>query len=185
MLNPAVQPYRWTRQQYERMAAAGVFHPEARLQLIDGVIVDMTPQGSFHATAIGLVERALRTPFATGYYIRVQMPLALDDTSEPEPDIAVVTGSPRDDREAHPDTAVLVVEVADATLAFDRGRKKRLYARNAMPEYWIINLVEGHLEVYRDPQKDNFASKTALCPEQSVSPVAAPNSKILVADLLP
>lgn len=185
MSTAVINPHCWTRVEYERMIAAGVFHPEARLELIDGTIVTVTPQGSVHATAIGLMEQALRLALGAGYYIRIQMPLALSDASEPEPDVAVVAGTPRDYRFAHPSTAVLVVEVAEATLNFDREQKKKLYARSAIPEYWVINLVDNQLEVYRGPQTDDFAWKTTLRRGDSVSPLAFSDSSVRVDDLLP
>ena len=108
------------------MVEAGVLAPGERAELIDGEVLAMTPQGSLHATAVVLVEEALRAAFAAGYVIRVQMPLALDPSSEPEPDVAVVRGSPRDYRDAHPTSALLVVEVANATLGYDRDQKGSL-----------------------------------------------------------
>src|SRR5262245_24175981 len=102
------------------MIDARVFAPGDRVGLVDGGIGTMTPQNSGHATAVSLVEIALRRAFATAAYVRAQLPLALDPDSEPEPDIAVVAGSPRDYRDAHPSSALLVVEVADASLVFDR-----------------------------------------------------------------
>lgn len=185
MSSTVIQRHRWAREEYERMIAAGVFHPEARLELIDGEIVNMTPQGSQHATAVQLAEDSLRKIFGTGHVVRVQMPLALDASSEPEPDVAVVPGSPRDYRDAHPGSAVLVVEVADATLAFDREQKKRLYARAGVPEYWIVNLIDQQLEVYRDSHGEDYRRHTVLRPGESVSPSAAPEGEIPVSELIP
>ncbi|OGI47632.1 MAG: hypothetical protein A2151_01735 [Candidatus Muproteobacteria bacterium RBG_16_65_34] len=185
MSSVSVQRHRWARQEYERMIAAGVFHPQARLELIDGDIVHMTPQGSLHATAVRLAEDALRAVFSAGFDVRVQMPLALDDSSEPEPDIAVVTGAPRDFRDAHPAGAALVVEVSDTTLAFDCAQKKRVYAGSGIREYWIVNLIDRQLEVYRDPRGNDYTTKTILRSGQSVSPLAAPKEDIPIKDLLP
>lgn len=186
MSHVAVQRHRWSREEYDRMIAAGVFHPESRLELIDGEIVNMTPQGSLHATAVQLAQELLRSVFTPTHTIRVQMPVALGDNSEPEPDIAVVTGSPRDYRDTHPRTAVLLVEVADASLVFDREQKKALYARNAIPEYWIVNLIDRQLEVYRDPRGSDYAAQTTLRPPESITPLAAPRrSTVFIADLLP
>ena len=92
------------------MIEAGIFHPEAHLELIEGEILSMSPQGSRHITAILLVENALRAVFSTGYLVRTQAPIALDDRSQPEPDVSVVAGTPRDYRDAHPTTVELVVE---------------------------------------------------------------------------
>jgi hypothetical protein len=117
--------HRFSRAQYERMVEAGVFEPNDRLELLDGEIIDMAPQTSRHVTAVTLVGDTLRTIFGPGVTVRVQLPFSLDDHSEPEPDVAVVPGSPRDYRDAHPSRAFLVCEVADTTLAYDRGREAR------------------------------------------------------------
>ena len=184
MSSTVIQRHRWVREEYERMVAAGVFHPEARLELIDGEVVNMTPQGSQHATAVQLAEDALRKVFSTGYITRVQMPLALEEDSEPEPDMAVVPGSPRDYRDAHPESALLVVEVADATLAFDRDQKKRLYARTGVPEYWIVDLIDRHLEIYRNPRGEEYRFHSIARPGESVSSPIAAEEKIPVSELM-
>lgn len=177
--------HRWTRQQYEDMALHDIFQPGERVELIDGVIVDMSPQKSFHATTVCLVEEALRSLIGRDFTLRVQMPLALDDTSEPEPDVTVVPGKARDYTFAHPTTAALVVEVADATLALDRKTKQAVYARNGIAEYWIVNLQDRCLEVYRDPQADRYQSRTVRRHGETVSPLASPEQVIAVVDLLP
>jgi Uma2 family endonuclease len=167
------------------MVTSGVLHPEERVELIDGDIIDATPQSSFHSVAVGLVEDALRTAFGSTYCVRVQMPLALDELSEPEPDIAIVLGNPRDYRDAHPNTALLVVEVADSALVFDQGRKLALYARNGIPEYWVVNLVNNCLEVYQSPERDSYRSHATLQANDSVQPLACSHRSIGAADLLP
>jgi len=139
------------------MVEAGVLAPGERAELIDGEVLAMPPQGSLHATAVRLAEEALRAAFGAGYDIRVQMPLALDPSSEPEPDVAVVRGSPRDYRDAHPTSALLVVEVADTTLGYDRDQKGSLYARAGVAEYWIVNLLDRRVEVCRDPTPESQA----------------------------
>jgi len=167
------------------MIEAGVFQPDDRLQLINGEIVEMSPQGSRHATAVRLVERALSKVFGAGHDIRSQLPLSLGDHSEPEPDVAVVRGAPRDYTDAHPSRALLVVEVSDSTLRLDRAEKLRVYAANGIPEYWIVNLIETTLEVYRDPASETYRSKTTYTASDTVAPVAQPETVVSVADLLP
>jgi Uma2 family endonuclease len=182
----AVETHRWTREEYERMAAAGLFPPDQRVELIEGVVYDMTPQSSFHATAVRLVEEALRSIFSKGYDIRAQMPLVLDPDSEPEPDLAVVQGTVRDFRDAHPTTAVLVVEVADSSLGHDRRRKAPLYARHGIPELWVIDLRGESIQVYREPAGTAYRSVAILGRTDSVRPLAAPpGAPIAVSDLLP
>jgi Uma2 family endonuclease len=182
---PHRQLYRWSRAEYERMADAGVFEPDARLELIDGEILSMAPQSTQHFTAIRLAERALAAVFRDGFDVRSQGPLAIDGQSEPEPDIAVVEGCARDYATAHPRTAVLIVEMADSSLGFDRITKKRLYARNGIAEYWILDLNAQALEVYRDPAGDDFLSKQTIDRNGAIAPLAAPTSVVRVIDLLP
>jgi Uma2 family endonuclease len=185
-MTAAVQLYRWTRDEYERMASLGIFDPEARLELVDGEIVRMTPQSSRHSTAVRSVEEALRFLVDRGVFdVRVQLPLAVADDSEPKPDIAVVPGRFRDYRDRHPSRAELVVEVADASIEVDRVRKQRLYARARIPEYWIADLNGNALELLRRPQGDAFAVRRRLMPDETVWPLCAPDVSISVADLLP
>jgi Uma2 family endonuclease len=185
MAEPTVTLHHWTRAEYDRMVEAAVFQPEARLELVEGEIVNMTPQGSFHSTITQLLNEALRDVFGKGFTVRVQMPLAVDDHSEPEPDIAVVKGAPRDYLNAHPLTALLVVEVADTTLGFDRIRKKRVYARNGIRDYWVVDVKAERLEVYRDPLGDDYASKATYGRGDRIQPLAVPGSYLEVTDLLP
>lgn len=140
---------RFTREEYYRMAEAGLFNGE-RVELIEGDIVRMSPVGPLHGEIVTLIAEKLWALFGSGYRVRVQQPLVIDD-SEPEPDIAVVPGKPGDYREAHPTTALLVVEVSQTSAEYDREVKAPLYARAGVPEYWIVNLDEGCIEVYRDP----------------------------------
>jgi Uma2 family endonuclease len=173
------------------MIEHGLLGEDDRVELIDGEILSMTPVGTRHAGTIGLVQDALYAVFGHTR-VRSQLPFALDPASEPEPDLAVVPGSPRDYLDAHPDTAQLIVEVADTTLAFARRAKGSLYARAGIAEYWIVNVSDGVLEVYRHPAEDpsaryGFAYRDTqvLRAGERVVPLAAPQAEIAVADLLP
>jgi Uma2 family endonuclease len=183
---------RWSRQEYEELVERSFFRPDERLELLDGLLLVKEPQSSLHMTAIRLAEEALRAAFGAGWDVRTQGPIALDPRSEPEPDVSVVRGSPRDYREAHPSSPVLVVEVALASLVLDRTRKCRAFARAGVPEYWIVNLVDGVLEVHREPARPDatrrrwsYRSVQTLGADAVVSPVAAPDARVAVADLLP
>ena len=141
----------FTRTELERMEDAGIFHPDERIELIGGeLFLKELPLKSPHATAISLCEAALRNPVKEGCFIRSQLPLTLSERDEPIPDIAVVPGSIRDYEKHHPSTALLV-EVGETTLRFDRQVKASLYAWAGIPEYWIVNFMEGVVEVYREP----------------------------------
>ena len=182
----------WTRVEYERLIDLGAFRPGERLELVGGALLVCEPQGGPHFTAVGLVEDALRQVFGSGWTVRAQGPIALDEDSEPEPDLAVVPGSRRDHSRSHPSHPVLIVEVAESSLAFDRGEKGSLYARAGIADYWILNLPDQVLEVYRGPEAaphlpygHRYGATTVLGVRDTVSPVAAPTASILVADLLP
>ena len=183
--NVPLHAYRWSRAEYDRAVDAGVFDPEARVELIEGAILTMTAQGSRHVTGVRLVESALRPAFGPGCDVRTQAPLAIGDDSEPEPDVAVVHGGIRDYRDTHPTTALLVVEVADDSLRRDRTVKQRLYARNGIPEYWILALPDARLEVYRDPGDTGYRTVTVYRSGECVAPLARPATRIAVDALLP
>jgi len=185
-------PRRWSREEYYRMGEAGIFAPDERVELIEGVIFQMPPQGPVHSTGTCTTLEALRIAFGPGFYVRHQLPLSLGLTSDPEPDIAVVPGSFRDYRTAHPTTALLVVEVSDTTLEFDRHEKASLYARADIKDYWIVNIPEQVVEVHRDPRPDStepfqygYVNVTRHCAGDTITPLAAPEAVIQVTDLLP
>lgn len=178
-------PHRWSRQEYEDLIASGMIEEGSRVELIEGVITDMPVQKPKHSVAGELAQQALASAFGPSCHVRSQRPLSLDEFSAPEPDVAVVKGGVRDYLKQHPATALLVVEISDTTLAKDRGPKLRVYARNQIAEYWIVNLAERQLEVHRDPAGDGYRSRAVLAAGESVSPLAAPAAKVAVADLLP
>jgi Uma2 family endonuclease len=162
------------------------------VQLVEGEIVAMPPQREPHIVSVGLAGDALAAAFGDGFHVRVQGPLGLAERSEPEPDLAVVPGQRRDYLAAHPSSAVLVVEVADSTLAYDRRQKASLYARHGIQEYWIVNLQERVLEVHRDPMRDptavygaSYRFREVILAEGQIAPLAAPNRQVKVTDLLP
>jgi Uma2 family endonuclease len=182
---------RWSRVEYDHLVDLGVFQGEP-LELIGGQLMVAEPQGAYHVSAIGTAEYALRAVLPAGLIVRTQAPVALDDESEPEPDLAVVPGRPADYRAAHPNRPALAIEVADSSLGFDRRQKGSLYARAGIQDYWIVNLVDRVLEVYRDPAPDpaapygwRYRSVTTLAPPAIVVPLAFASSQIVVADLLP
>jgi Uma2 family endonuclease len=185
MATATVAPRRWTREEYERRVNEGYFQPGDRVELVDGVLYEMSPQKGYHASGVSLVDYALRPFCPAGCHIRIQMPLALGFDSEPEPDVAVVPGGPGEYGPDHPTTAVLVVEVADSRLPHDRKRKASLYARTGIPEYWLLNLVKRRLEVYRHPKDGAYTTRLVLHAGDSVSPLSRPEASIPVASLLP
>ncbi len=186
-----VRTRRWSRTEYDRLIALGIIQEDERLELLAGELVLRDRQSPGHAFAIETLGEALRA-IGSGSHVRILSPIALDGESEPEPDVSVVPGAIRDYRDDHPSQPSLLVEVADSSLIFDREHKGSLYARACLPEYWIVNLVDRVLEVYRDPGLDagapyGWAYRVVLThgPGEHVTPLAAPSARILVADFLP
>jgi len=192
MAKVEVNTHHWSRAQYDRLIGIGFFQPRDPIELIGGQLIVAEPQSSYHFTAIQAIEEVLRATFGPGWHVRGQGPVALDDESEPEPDVAVVPGSFRDYAAEHPSLPVLVVEVSQSSLGFDRDHKGSIYARAGLADYWILNLVDRALEMYRDPVQDSAAafgwryrSVESFGPEASVSPLALTGARIRVADLFP
>jgi hypothetical protein len=188
---PGARVRRWTKAEYYRLAKLGFFRGQ-RVELIEGRLMVQSPQGTLHTTGVEAVAEGLVALFGTGYSVRRQYPLDLGQHSEPEPDVAVVPGHFRQYSNAHPTGALLIVEVADTSVSYDRRRKGSLYARANIADYWIVNLVKNRLEVYRDPIPDaaehyghRYASRVDLVPPATVSPLALPGMVVAVASLLP
>jgi Uma2 family endonuclease len=182
---------RWRRVEYERLAELGAFERDP-VELIGGQLIIAEPKGSEHATAVDMADDALRSAVPPGWIVRVQNPVALDDESAPEPDLAVVRGVRRDYRHAHPARPALIIEVAESSLAFDRVEKGSLYARAGIIDYWIVNLIDRVLEVYRDPSADitapygwRYMSVERFVPPSAVRPLGVPAAPVPVAALLP
>jgi Uma2 family endonuclease len=183
---------KWTRVEYERLIDLGVFSPDERLELLDGALVVREPQGSRHAAAIRKVLDSLRAALGDAWRLDSQLPLALDDASEPEPDVSVVPHDPHAYRHAHPSHAVLVVEIAETSYRTDREYKFSLYARAGIAECWLVDVVNERVEVHREPEVSSAAlygwhyrSIETLRSPAVVRPLITPRTPIRVADLLP
>lgn len=189
---PQVQTRYWTRAEYDRLIELGVFDEDEPIELLGGRLVVREPQHTPHATAVRLVDEALRRAFGSGWDVRTGLPVALDDDSEPEPDVCVVRGGPRDYRDAHPTRPVLIVEVSHSSLAVDRRIKGGLYARAGIADYWIVNLLDRCVEVHRRPVADvatrpswRYADVTVHRAGDTITPLAMPGASVAVADILP
>lgn len=193
-MNPTIitpRPYRWSREQFFQMLDLGWFQDE-RVELIGGEVIEMAAQLDLHLASITATQDALRLAFGSGYWVRAQGSLDLSPHGIPSPDLAVVPGSHQGAGRTIAKSALLVVEVSDTTLSYDRYHKMSLYAAGGIADYWIVNLVQRQLEVYRDPVADStqlfgfrYNSRTILDPPDKVSPLAAPQASIIVTDLLP
>lgn len=181
----------WTTEEYKPLLELGVFAGK-RLELIEGMVIEMSPMGKAHEVAILVALEALQAAFGRGYTVRPQMTLDFSPLSMPEPDLAVVQGSARAHLSAQPTTALLVIEVSDTTLFYDRTQKASLYAKHGIQDYWIINVNQGRLEVYRDPIEDSgarygyhYGTILPLTRDDHIAPLALPDVSLSVRDLLP
>lgn len=176
---------RWTVNEYLRLVNNGLLEGQY-VQLIDGDIVEMAPQKEPHAVAVLLGARVLRDAFGVGFTVRPQLPFRLGAKSLPEPDLVVVVGDERSTlKNGTPNTALLVVEISDSSLLFDQTKKLSMYADGNISDYWIINLSERVLEVYRQPKAGRYTLNTIHLPGERVSPLGKPDASISVDDLLP
>ncbi len=188
-LSQEPRPFGWTKSQYYQMGEMGWFD-NARVELVDGEIITMSPISALHWTAVVLANEALRKVFTKGYLVVVQNSFDGGPRSEPQPDIAVLAGQPRDYVQALPSQAALIVEVSLTTLAYDRTRKAALYAQAGIEDYWIVNLNAGQVEAHRRPGAQptgafGYADITIYQSGQAIAPLAMPNAAVAVADLLP
>jgi Uma2 family endonuclease len=189
---PDVPIYRLSVAQYHAMAKAGILTEDDPVELIEGWLVPKLTKHRPQTLATLLVREALGRLIASGWYVDSQEPVTTPD-SEPEPDIIVVRGGPRDytDRQPGPAEISLVVEVADASLDTDRGKKKRLSARIGIAVYWIVNLIDRQIEVYTDPSgpvaEPDYRQRRDYGPNDTLPVLldGTPVGSLLVADLLP
>lgn len=185
-----LRPRRWTTAEYYRMGELGLFDDE-RVELLDGEIWTLPSQKTPHFYSTDVTGDVLLEVFGSGFVVRRHGPITLEDGTEPEPDVVIVPGSRRDYIPSHPVPSQIriLVEVSDATLRKDRSKKLNDYARAGIADYWIVNLVNRRLEVYRDPASidDSYGYKTVqtLFDGDSITPLSAPNGTVAVADLFP
>lgn len=160
--------------EYYRMAEVGLLAPDARVELIEGEIIDMVPIGTRHARAVTHLSRLLVLAVGERAIVRSQCPVRLGPRSEPEPDIALL--APRKDEygRSHPGPSevLLIIEVSDSTLEYDREVKLPLYARHGIPEAWIVDLHGGHLLIHRVPHSGGYADCIDI-PEPGLTPLSA------------
>lgn len=183
----------WTRKTYYQAMEAGIFGPEERLELIEGEVVrKVSPQSGPHAVSVARAAQSLRRSFSEEFHIREEKPIILSDLTELEPDVAVIRGTLEEDWVDHPTAAdvVLLIEVSVSTLKFDQTRKATLYARAGIADYWLLNIAAHQLEVRRDPGlldsgEYGYRSMQIVPHDGQISPLAAPEAVVHVADMLP
>ena len=168
------------------MAETGVLRPDARVELLNGEIIDMSPIGPFHGGVVGRLTRLFTKLSRDRWLVWPQNPLRLDGHSEPEPDVMLLKPSPDDYTSGHPraEDVFLLVEVSDASLTTDVEKKLPAYGRAGVTEVWIVNLNEATIETYREPHFGGYSSKTVLRMGDQARPLAFPDAVVDVAELL-
>ncbi|MCK9606050.1 MAG: Uma2 family endonuclease [Methylomonas sp.] len=172
--------------EWHRMGEAGIFPPDSRMELIEGEILHMAPIGSNHAGHVARLIHALTPRLLEKAIVNAQNPVQLGDLSEPGPDFLLLRPDPNFYTSRHPLAAdvLLLVEVSDSTLRFDRSQKLRLYATHAIPEYWIVNLIDNCLEAYRQPRDGDYLEKTVLSKADNINLYSLPEIRVAVSDIL-
>jgi Uma2 family endonuclease len=177
----------WTVQDYYQMSELGILDPNERTELIAGQIVIMTAKGTPHVIALQLLASNLQDQLGKVALIRTQDPILLDNFSEPEPDLAIVKGTILDyaDHHPHPEDIHLIVEVADSTLKKDCEVKDKLYSQAGIPEYWVVDLKNRQLHIFRDPTPTGYTSHLLTTESQTASPLAFSNISLSIGSILP
>ena len=172
--------------EWQKIGAANIFPPESRLELINGEIIEMSPIGTNHAGHLKRITNLLTILVSGKAIVSVQDPLQLGDLSEPEPDFMLLKPNPDFYSSRHPvaDDVLLLIEIADSSLSFDQNQKLRLYALHNVPEYWLLNLIDNCLEVYRKPKGEVFAEKTTLYNGDNITLSQLQNITIRISDIL-
>jgi Uma2 family endonuclease len=178
--------HKFTTEQFHQMGEAQIFQPSDRLELIEGEVITMSPIGFRHAFVINYLGNSLPRQLGERAIISIQNPIRLDSHSEPQPDLVLL--KPCEDFYAHQlpqaQDVLLLIEVADSSLSYDREIKIPLYAKHRINEVWLVNLNQAQLEVYRSPQEGYYQDQTILIASQTLTPLAFPELEIALTRIL-
>ncbi len=178
--------HRFSVKEYYRMAETGLLRPDARVELLDGRIIDMSPIGPLHGGVVNRLDRLFQRCSHDRWLVSVQNAVHLDELSEPQPDLMLLRPVADDYASRHPgsEDVFLLIEVSDSTLETDRGEKLPAYGRAGIAEVWIVNLIDGTVEVYREPHFAGYASAQILHEGDTIAPARFPDAVIEVSKLL-
>jgi Uma2 family endonuclease len=178
--------YRWTVEEYEELGRAGIFNEDDRVELLNGEIIVMSPIGYRHAIAVNRLNQHFVEQARRRFIVTPGNPFVLDERSEPQPDLCLVDiAIDTQGHHARPEQIFLVIEVSDSSLAYDRKDKGPAYARNGVCEYWLLNLTDNVLEVFREPAVDGYRVGRILSADETIAPLAFPDLPLRVGDFLP
>jgi Uma2 family endonuclease len=180
-MSAAPIPKRFSREEYYRLGELGFL--DERTELIEGEILEMPPIGPDHASVGTILRRLLESQLSSDWHVRDGVPLDLGERNQPQPDFAVVKGSPKDYMLAHPTEAALVIEVSKSSLDFDRKAKSALYATSGIPEYWIVDLASKCIESYRDLTEGRYSNVVNFNRGETIELAGLPALRLDVNDL--
>ena len=177
----------WTVADYHRMAETGILDEDERVELLEGKIIWMSAKGTAHRSAVGRTDYLLKNRLANRAWVSIQEPIKLNERSEPDPDVAVVQIDPLDYADHHPTPSevYLLIEVADSSLKFDCETKAKTYAQAGIADYWVLDVVDRQLYVFREPNEEGYQSKVILGEDESISPLQFADLQIAVLEMLP
>ena len=175
-----------TVQEYHRMAEIGILNEGERVELLAGQIVKMAAKGTAHSASVTRTEKLVNNRLGNRVLVRLQDPVRLNDNSEPEPDIALVVPDPLyyEDHHPTPSEVYLIIEVADRTLKTDLGIKATIYALSGIADYWVLDVNNRQLHVFREPSQDGYQSIAVLGDDGSISPLQFPDISFMVGEML-
>ncbi len=181
-----VASHQFTIDEYQRMGEVGLFREDDRVELIEGEIVDMSPIGRRHAVRVSVISQLFAERLGRAVFVWAQNPLTLPGRSQPEPDVTLLRPRPDfyTDKDPTAEDVLLVIEVADSSLDYDRRVKAALYARNGVVEYWLVNLIQDHVIVHRDPTLDGYRDVQIAHDGDELRPLAFPDLALAVEDIL-
>lgn len=178
--------YRFSVEEFHQLGNAGILDEDDRVELLNGEIIIMAPMGKRHHAAIRFIDRFLQRRFGDVAFVDCQLPLILEDFSEPQPDVLLIDPKiGRAGEPARPDDVFLVIEVSDSTLRYDSRTKLAAYAKAGIREYWIVNLADNTLEVFRQPRGETYAETQRFSRGDKVAPVAFPDRPVEVGEFIP
>lgn len=182
---PPIQRHLLTVNDYHKMGEAGIFHEDDRLELIEGTLIDMAPIGSGHAGEVIRLNTVLNTAFSGRVLVSQQNPIRLGEHSEPQPDVAILRLREDFYRTSHPQPPdiLLLIEVSDTTVRYDREIKIPLYARHGIPEVWLIDLQHEQVEIYRQPSVDGYRQILRPAKDERIAPALLPDTSLAISDL--
>lgn len=185
MLPAGIKRHRFTAEEYHRMVEVGLLREDARVELIGGEIVEMSPIGWPHAGCVNRLNKLLVRLVGDRYEVNVQNPIALGEGDEPQPDLALANEDPDRRRLPGPNEVVMVVEVSDTTLTYDKNIKLPLYAGAGIPEVWIVDLQNRRVETHTNPGTDGYSSVREFGPGERIRSATVEGLSFSVDEMLP